>query len=293
MAKIIVTGSKGFIGSHLVTALNKSGHHVEGFDIREHESEDITVAGSFDSSVKAFKPDYIFHLAALKSVPFSFLEPYKVMETNGLGTLRVLEAAKKYNVKKVIYSSSSSIYGGIHDRGYSIEADTPNPLSPYAISKLSGEYYCKIAQVSTVSLRYFNVFGIGQQTDSAYAAVIPKFIKALIKGQEVELHGTGHQARDFTYVSDVVAANVLAMKSKETGTFNVACGESHNLLDMISELQRITGKKLKTKLVASRQGDILMSQASILKAKSLLGYQPKVDFKTGLIKMVEWMRKQA
>lgn len=291
MSKLLITGSNGFIGKHLFTALKKQGHNVQGFDIKDNQGEDITDAKSFDASVKMFKPDYIFHLAALKSVPFSFLEPYKVMETNGLGTLRVLEAAKKHGVKKVIYSSSSSIYGGIHERGYSVESDTPKPLSPYAISKLTGEYYCSLYPGRTSVLRYFNVFGIGQQTDSAYAAVIPKFIKALLKGETVELHGTGHQARDFTYVSDVVAANILAMKSKETGTFNIACGESHNLLELIAELQRITGKKLKTKLLASRQGDILMSQASVLKANSLLGYKAKVDFKTGLIKMVEHMRK--
>ena len=136
------------------------------------------------------------------------------------------------------------------------------------------------------------MFGIGQQTDSAYAAVIPKFIKAILKGETVELHGTGHQSRDFTYVSDVVAANILAMKSKEVGTFNIASGETHNLLELIRLLEKITGKKLKTKYTPSRMGDILMSQASLSKAISLLDYEPKVDFKTGLIKMVEWMRKQ-
>lgn len=286
MSTCLVTGSEGFIGRHLVQVLKQAKHRVIGFDIQISLGEDITHPNALDF-MKYEKVDFVFHLAALKSVPFSFLEPYKVMETNAIGTRRVIEACEKYGVKKLIYSSSSSIYGGSHERGWSIESDTPRPLSPYAISKLSGEYFCQIAKLPTVILRYFNVFGPGQQTDSAYAAVIPKWIEALKKNEAVELYGNGHQARDFTYIDDVIQANILAMKTNETGIFNIARGQSHTLLELLSHLERIMKKKASVKLLPSKEGDIFKSCASKAKANSLLGYTPKVGFVEGLKRMVE------
>jgi UDP-glucose 4-epimerase len=300
--KVIVTGGLGFIGSHLVEALvedndvtiidNRSTGTLE--NLRDFADERLEV---IEGDVAALNLpeifdgcDYVFHLAALPSVVRSINEPLASNESNTTGTLNVLVAAKESGVKKVVYASSSSVYGDA--------AALPKredmclaPLSPYAVTKAAGELYCTVFQhvygLRTISLRYFNVFGPRQDPYSQYAAVIPKFIIAMLNNSPPTVYGDGEQSRDFTFVKHVVEANVHACESSKTGTFNVACGRSITLNELIDLLSEITGRTIAPTYVAPRPGDIRHSLADIAKARSL-GYEPHSNFKKELEETVRW-----
>lgn len=237
----------------------------------------------------------VFHQAALRSVPFSVENPTLVNRVNVEGTLNVLTAAREAGVKRVVYASSSSAYGGGPMQPKK-ETDPPGPVSPYAVSKLAGEYYCRVFSelygLETVSLRYFNVYGPRQDPNSQYAAVIPRFIQWALREEPLEVHGDGLQSRDFTYIDNVVKANLQAAQTRLGigGTFNVGQGETHTLLDLIAVLETNLQVKLKTSHTAARAGDVRFTQADISESKRCLGYNPEVSFAEGLAKTVEFLR---
>lgn len=298
---ILVTGGAGFIGSNLVIELVKLGHNVKVIDnlvtgrIENLDSvkEGITFINASITNIdilkKEFKDiDIVFHLAALPSVPRSVLDPLSSNDSNINGTLNVLIAAKENKVKRVIYAGSSSAYGDTPTLPKK-EDMTPNPLSPYAVSKLSGEYYCKVFSevygMDTITLRYFNVFGPMQNSDSQYAAVIPLFIKKMMNDEQPTIFGDGEQTRDFTFVQNVIEGNILAMKhkSKFSGdVFNVAASSPITVNNLVKTINLLLKKDIKSIYVPHRKGDILHSFADIKKAKEKIGYLPKVSFEEGL-----------
>jgi UDP-glucose 4-epimerase len=237
--------------------------------------------------------DYILHQGALPSVPRSINDPITTNDVNILGTLNILEAAKEFEVKRVICASSSSIYGNSETLP-KIETMPVNPMSPYALTKYAQERYCQIYYnlygLETVSLRYFNVFGPNQDPTSQYSAVIPKFIKLMSEDKEPIIYGDGSQSRDFTYVENVVLANILACNSEKAPgeMINIACGESYTLLDLVKMINEILGKNIEPRFAPERPGDVKHSLASIDKAKELLGYEVKVDFKEGLTRTIDF-----
>jgi UDP-glucose 4-epimerase len=303
--KVVVTGGLGFIGSNIVERLvpenevlvidNKSTGKLENVNHIHSNNLKILIGSITELDLKnAFKGyDYVLHQAALPSVPRSVKDPIGSNEANITGTLKVLTAAKNTGIKKVVFASSSSVYG-----------DTPtlpkkedmliNPLSPYAVTKATGELYCKvfkeIYRLPTVSLRYFNVFGPRQDPNSQYAAVIPKFITAMLNDKSPIVYGDGTQSRDFTFVQNVVDANILACESDITGTFNIACGRRITINQLIGMINDLLGKDIKPKYVDPRPGDIKHSLADISIAKSF-GYDPKGDFKEELRETVGWFEK--
>jgi UDP-N-acetylglucosamine/UDP-N-acetyl-alpha-D-glucosaminouronate 4-epimerase len=303
--KIVVTGGLGFIGSHLAEALvedndvaiidNKSTGKLENIrdlaDKRLRVIEGDVAALSLSEIFEGC--DYVFHLAALPSVQRSIKEPLTTNESNATGTLKVLIAANESGVKKVVFASSSSVYGET--------AELPKredmclaPISPYAVTKAAGELYCKVFHqvygLPTVSLRYFNVFGPRQDPHSHYAAVIPKFIDAILKNEPPTVYGDGEQSRDFTFVKHVVDANVRACESRTTGTFNVACGRSVTLNELLALLSQIFGRDIAPEHVAPRPGDIRHSLADISRARSF-GFSPRSDFKKELEETVRWFER--
>jgi nucleoside-diphosphate-sugar epimerase len=237
--------------------------------------------------------DCVFHQAALRSVPRSLDDPASTNEVNITGTLKLLLACRDGGVKRLVYASSSSIYG---DNRHYPQAETlrPSPLSPYAVSKLAAEHYSliftKTFGLETVSLRYFNVFGPRQDPKSQYAAVIPSFMQAARNGQALEVHGDGRQSRDFTYIDNVVEANLLAAATSGIAgeCFNIAGGKSISLLELIGELERLTGRPLERRHTAPRAGDVRKTWADIRKAKKSLRYKPQVDFREGLRRTWDW-----
>jgi UDP-glucose 4-epimerase len=237
--------------------------------------------------------DYIFHLAALPSVQRSIDEPLMSNESNATGTLKVLIAAKDSGIKKVVYASSSSVYGDTAELPKR-ESMCLAPKSPYAVTKAAGELYCTAFQqvygLHTVSLRYFNVFGPRQDPYSHYSAVIPKFITAMLSDRPPTVYGDGAQSRDFTFVDHVVDANIRACESNETGTFNIACGRSITLNELIALLAELTGRTPTPAYVAPRPGDIRHSLADISKARSF-GYTPRSNFKKELDATVRWFER--
>ena len=303
MKKILVTGGAGFIGSHLVDALVRAGHKVvvvddlsegnednlnESFDKIEFIKEDIL---DVDFS-KLRDLDVIFHLAAKRSVPESLANPEIFEDVNIKGTRRMLDLAKKNNAK-FINSSSSSVYGDAPLPQK--EENTGVRVSPYAITKFTAEDYCglysKIYGVSTISLRYFNVFGPRQAPGSEYAAVIPKFIRLMLKGQQPTVFGDGKQSRDFTYVENVVSANIKAMDSEVQGeVINVANGTPITVLQLVEEINKVLGTDLKPVFLPERKGDIKHSFADNSLAKRLIGYEEVVGFHEGLKKTMEWIK---
>ncbi|MEM4152961.1 MAG: SDR family oxidoreductase [Candidatus Pacearchaeota archaeon] len=307
-AKILVTGGAGFIGSHITEKLVALGYDVVVIDnlstgnIKnlEHIVDNIKfIEGDIldlELIKKISKVDYIFHEAALPSVQRSIKDPKTTIEVNVNGTLNVLLAARDNKVKKVIFASSSSIYG---DRNGKCKKEImkPMPLSPYAISKVTGEYLCKVFShvygLPTVCLRYFNVFGPRQNPDSEYSAVIPKFIKLILQNKQPTIFGDGKQSRDFTYIDNVVYANILAMKSKMKNgeTINIACGESHNLLKLIELINKILDKNIRPIFTEARPGEVKHSLADISKAKKLLGYKPLINFEEGLRRTINFYKK--
>ena len=306
--KYIVTGGAGFIGSHIVEAL--AGTHevivIDNFFSGKPENlRDIpgptVIRGSITDLPflhRAFRDaDGVFHLAAIASVARSVDDPAATHETNLTGTLNVLLAARDCGVKKVVFSSSSAVYGDeptLPKR----ESMLPAPLSPYAVSKLAGEYYCNVfsglSALKTISLRYFNVFGPRQDPHAEYAAVIPKFITRLLDNQPPLIFGDGNQTRDFVYVKDVVRANLLAMESPVTGTFNIGSGQKIDLTLLANNLAGIMNVNLPPVYEKPRAGDIRDSVSDISAAKKALGYSAACSLEQGLTETIRWFsdRKQ-
>ena len=299
MKKVIVTGGAGFIGSHLTELLLSRGYHViiiDDFstgkmaniepllknikvDFIQGSITDLPLLQNLFQGV-----DFVFHQAALSSVPRSVADPLSTNKVNITGTLNVLLAARDNNVKKVIYASSSSVYG-----------DTPtlpkredmvsNPQSPYALTKLVSEYYCRIFHqiydLPTICLRYFNVYGLRQDSDSQYAAVIPIFIARLSQNKPPIIYGDGEQTRDFTFVKDVIQANIIGAESDACGIFNIGRGENSTLNDLAKTITDLMGKDLQSEYQPPRVGDVRDSLADISKARAI-GYEPQYSLDKGL-----------
>ncbi len=306
MAKYIVTGGAGFIGSNIVRELVRRGESVKVIDNlstgHRENLEDLmdkiefvkADIGDLEALQKEFKgADYVLHQAALCSVPRSIDNPINSNDANVAGTLNVLTAARDNKIKRVVYASSSSVYGDITTPA-KIEEERGKILSPYALTKLAGEIYCQLFYelygLETVVLRYFNVFGPSQDPESQYAAVIPLFIKAALNNESPVIFGDGVQSRDFTYVANNVEANILAATRPGIAgeVFNIACNTSISLNELVAEINHILGKNIKPVFKPRRSGDIKHSKADITKAKTLMGYEPKVSFREGLKKTVRW-----
>jgi UDP-glucose 4-epimerase len=296
---VLVTGGAGFIGSHLAQELAERNYNVVIIDnlftgkkenIEELVKKDnvefnqgsVTDVPLLQSLFKGV--EYVFHQAAIPSVPRSVDNPLASHEANATGTLNVLLAARDGGVKKVIYASSSSVYGDIPTLPKR-EDMAPNPQSPYAVTKLTGEYYCQVFQqvygLSTVCLRYFNVYGPRQDPDSQYAAVIPKFIKRVSEGMPPIIFGDGEQTRDFTFIRDAVEANILFAESNASGVFNIGKGSKISINELAMLVSRFMDKDLEPVHHAPRAGDIRHSLADIAKAKAC-GYNPKYTLERGL-----------
>jgi nucleoside-diphosphate-sugar epimerase len=318
MAHCLVTGGAGFIGSHLVEGLLQAGHQVRVLDDlstgsmrnvqavhQRLEAEGVAFSlETMDGSILApavlteamVGIDYVFHQAALPSVAFSLQDPLQCNRANVEGTLCVLMAACEAGVKRVIYAGSSSAYGNSPTLPKQ-EEQPPNPLSPYAVAKLTGEHYCRVFThvhgLETVILRYFNVFGTRQNPNSQYAAVIPAFIKALLQDQPLYVYGDGHQSRDFTYVANVVQGNMLAMTAPRVAgqVINLALGGRTTLLELIAYLEALSQRQARVMLLPPRAGDVKHSQADITRAKTLLGFETTVDVEEGLARTLAYYRQ--
>jgi UDP-glucose 4-epimerase len=308
--KYIVTGGTGFIGSHIVENLIQNNHEVVILDnlfsgtllnIAPFLKKDSVtfVQGSITDLpllAKTFEgADGIFHEGAIASVPRSIANPVATNEANVTGTLNVLVAARDCGVRKVLFASSSSVYGNDNTLP-KCEDMMPHPLSPYAVSKLTGEYYMNVFSelygIQTVSLRYFNVFGPRQDPNSEYAAVIPRFITKILNHQSPVIYGNGGQTRDFTYIKDVVQANIRTMESDAVGVFNVAYCKRIDLVELASLITEITGITVPLVYEPPRAGDVRDSLADITRAQGVFGYAPEYTVKTGLMETIEWYRNQ-
>jgi len=307
MKHYLVTGGAGFIGSNLVEELLQQGERVrvlDNFSTGRRENlkpfiNDIElIEGDIRSLSTVYRAvdgvDFVLHQAALPSVPRSVEDPITTNEVNVTGTLNVLIAARDRYVKRVVFSSSSSIYGNNNNLPKQ-EDMKPDPLSPYAAAKLTGEKYCKIFSevygLSTIVLRYFNVFGPRQDPSSQYSAVIPKFICMMKANKIPTIYGDGEQSRDFTFVKNVVRANLLACKNMELKheIFNAACQQQITVNQLVQYLNEILGTNIQPKYAPPRAGEVKHSLANISKAKTLLNYNPIVDFKEGLKITVDWL----
>jgi len=283
MAFYLVTGGAGFIGSNIVHELVRRGDRVRVIDNFSTGDVRKAVAGI----------DYILHQAALPSVPRSIRDPVASNESNVSGTVNLLTAAKDASVKRLVFASSSSIYGDTPTLPKT-EDMPPNPCSPYAVSKAAGEHYCRVFfevyGLETVVLRYFNIFGPRQDPASPYAAVIPLFIAKIAKGERPVIFGDGTQSRDFTFVENAVRANLLAAAAPEAPgkTFNIAGGKRYSLNDLVEKLNTIMGTALDPLYEEACLGDVKHSWANISLAKRHLGYEPLIDFEEGLGKTVTW-----
>ena len=299
--KVVVTGGLGFIGSHLVETLckeneviiidNESTGKLENIKHLELDNISLDLGDITQIDLKnTFEGcDYVFHHAALASVPASVADPIHCNLVNVTGTLKVLLAARDAEVQKVIFASSSAVYGDNEE--LLIHENAPlKPTSPYSVSKIAGEMYCQnftdIYGLSTISLRYFNVFGPRQDPNSQYAAVIPKFIEALHNDEQPIIYGDGEQTRDFIYVKDVVRANILAAESDVTGVFNVASGKSITINQLMQIIVQVMGKDLNPLYAESRPGDIKHSSADITQAKSF-GFSNPSKFNEGLMETID------
>lgn len=309
--RFLVTGGAGFIGSHIVERLLKEGHFVRVLDNFSSGKRENLPHSSFEliegdirdknASDKACQGiDFILHQAALRSVPKSIADPESYNDVNINGVLCMLQAAVKNKVKRFVFASSSSIYGDT-DKFPQQETDLPLLISPYALSKLTGEYYCrifsKIYGLETACLRYFNVFGPRQALDDEYAVVIPKFIDCILHDKQPPIFGTGLQSRDFTYIDNVVEANILAA-TKEGGArshevFNVANGKDNTVLDLVNLLNKIIGKNIQPEFLPVRAGDVFRTLADISKIKEKLGFKSQAGFEEGLKKTVEYFKNKA
>jgi UDP-glucose 4-epimerase len=294
--KYLLTGGAGFIGKHLSKGLLADGHEVlilDDFSNAKKELVDSRVKileGSL-LDVKNFAQelqncDGVFHLAAEVSVPKSLVNPKKTLDVNGLGVLRLLEFMRDMKIPKIVYSCTCAVYGDKGDVEIS-EDMLPAPLSPYAYAKLEGEYlmktYAHLYGIKAVIFRYFNVYGVGQDPNSPYSAVIPIFISKIQNGEKIRIFGDGKQTRDFVRVEDVVEANKRAMNSDvQCEVINVGCGKSITLLELINILEKVAGKKVELEFLPHREGDIVYSKGSIKKLKELLKFEPSQDLEAGL-----------
>ena len=304
----LVTGGAGFIGSHIVEELVRRGHRVRVFDDlsagrREYlaavaDKVELVVGDirDLDALRRAMEGvQYVSHQAALRAVSRSMEDPASYVDVNVKGTLHVLMAAKDAGARRVVSASSSSVFGDAKKFPQK-ESYLPAPISPYAATKLAGEALChtytKSFGLEAVSLRYFNVFGPRQDPESQYAVVIPRFITAALRGQPLEVHWDGKQSRDFSYIDNIVHANLAAAKAPKAAgeAFNIGNGRTHSLLDVIKGLERLSGKKLAREFKPKRAGDVRKTMADISKAKRLLGYRPPATFEQGLAKTWEWFK---
>jgi len=307
-SRVLVTGGAGFIGSHLVDRLVADGHLVRVLDDfssgreanLEHAKPKIElIRGSICDGQVVTKAvagcDVVFHEAAVPSVPRSVAEPLRTNAANIDGTLLVLDAARRAGVRRVVFAASSSAYGNTETLP-KVESMPATPLSPYALQKYAGEVYCRLYHelygLETVALRYFNVFGPRQNPESEYAAVIPRFIHACLRGECPRIYGDGEQTRDFTYVSDAVKANVLAALARRAAgcVINVAGGRRTSLNQLFAAIRAETGAKVEAIHEEPRRGDVRHSLASLDRARELLGYAPAVELNLGLAKTIESFR---
>lgn len=312
MSTYLVTGGAGFIGSHIVTALVERGDRVRVLDNLstgkranlahladkvELVEGDLVDRAAVDRALDGVK--IVFHQAALASVPRSVAEPLDTNAACVTGTVNLLDAARKCGVERVVYAGSSSIYGDRTAAAAKHETDLPDPVSPYAAAKAAGELYCQAFTATyglpTVTVRYFNVFGPRQDPQSEYAAVLPKFVMKMLAGERPTIFGDGKQSRDFTYVANIVAGNLLAASVPEAAgkTFNIACGEKLDLLDLVAAINRVLGTKLEPVFDPPRAGDVRDSLADISLAKKVLGYKPVIDFDEGLRRSIDYYRTLA
>jgi UDP-glucose 4-epimerase len=306
----LVTGGAGFIGSHLVETLLEEGaavHVLDNFStgLRQNLAPLLSQVKLFEGDVRdpalvrqaVEGVDYVLHHAAVASVPASIDDPLTAHECNATGTLNLLQACREAGVRRVVYASSSAVYGNPPVQP-NHESMAPMPLSPYAVSKLSAEQYCQVyTQVyglETVSLRYFNVFGPRQDPTSPYSAVIAIFIARMLTGQPPVIHGDGLQSRDFIYVVNNVRANLLAAITPGVAgqVFNIACGQRYTLLDLVGALNQVLGTNLAPMHADPRSGDVRHSLADISAARAALNFTPPVDFMEGLRRTVAWYREQ-
>jgi len=323
MALCLVTGGAGFIGSHLAEELLQQGKTVRVLDNfstgKEQNIEAIIAPGFSPDRFELMRGDirdcetcrkacagveYVFHQAALGSVPRSVADPITTDAVNSQGTLNMLIAARDARVKRFIYASSSSVYGDRpaapgEEAPPKVESQVPNPQSPYAVSKLTGENYCRvfwnIYGLQTISLRYFNVFGQRQDADSAYAAVIPRFVTALLQGRPATIYGDGLQSRDFTHVENAVRANISAAGAPEEAcgeAYNIACGERTTLNELYMRLTALTGKSTVPQYAPPRTGDVRHSRADVSRAAQVLNYHPSIAIAEGLQKTTDWFIQQ-
>jgi len=304
---VLVTGGAGFVGSNLVSRLLERGQ-----DVRVLDDLSTGYPGNVDGRAELVECDVsdedvvakavagaevVFHLAAHRSVIGSVEHPLATDTANTHGTLTVLKCALDAGVRRVVYASSSSVYGGAAALP-TVETAVPMPRSPYAVSKLAAEQYCRVFTelygLETVALRYFNVYGPRQRPDSAYAAVIPLFIRSLFSGERPVVHGEGDQTRDFTFVDDVVEANLAASSAPGQAAagrvFNIACGGSHSLLELLDVLGRLIGVDPQPVHAPPREGDIRHSQADVTAARDTLGFEARVSLEDGLRRTIEWSR---
>jgi len=313
MKKYLITGGAGFIGSSIARHLITQGQFVRvldnfysgkeenldfakglGRDKFELIRGDITNPADGDKACEGM--DYVLHQAALRSVPKSLEDPLAYNRVNIDGVLRMLQSASKHKVKRFVFASSSSIYGDTENFPEN-ETHLPLLISPYALSKLAGEYYCRIYAeffgVETVCLRYFNVFGPRQALDDEYAVVVPKFIHCLLNDQPPPIFGTGKQSRDFTYIDNVISANILSATTQgiKHEVLNVATGHEHSVLDLVDSINHIIGKNIPPKFLPVRAGDVFRTSADISKIQKVLKYQPEVGFEEGLKCTVEYFKK--
>jgi UDP-glucose 4-epimerase len=309
-SKVLVTGGAGFIGSNLAERLVRDGHDVRVLDnFSTGRRENLAELGDqielIEGDIQSYERvhtavrgcDTVFHQAALPSVPRSIQDPLTSNATNVTGTLNVLLAARDSGVRRVVFASSSSIYGANPDLPK--REDMPVvPIAPYAVSKLAAEGYCRafhrVYGIETVALRYFNVFGPRQDPMSQYAAVIPRFIRAALGGARAVIYGDGEQSRDFTHVDNAVEANVLAASAHGVvgEVFNIACGERVSLNAILAELSGLTGERIEPEHEEARPGEVRHSLADISRARSELGYTPSVDLSQGLESTLGWYRER-
>lgn len=305
MKRYLVTGGAGFIGSHIAEELVERGHKVRIVDNfltgkRENIASFLDKIELIEGDIRDFSlckrasdgVDFVLHQAALPSVPRSIEDPLMTNEINVKGTLNLLLASRDAGVKKFVFASSSSVYGDDPSLPKK-EGEEGAPLSPYAISKLVGEMYCQvfsqIYSLSTVCLRYFNIFGPRQDPYSQYSAVIPNFINKMVKEESPTIFGDGEQSRDFTYVANVVEANKLAVEAKDVSgeILNIACGERTTVNSLVIEINQILKKDIKAIYDKLRPGDVMHSYADISEAENVLKYKPLVSFSEGLKRTIQ------
>lgn len=312
MTTYVVTGGAGFIGSHIADRLLRDGNTVHVVDnLITGRTENLDYLKSLDADLHIHEvsiTDYeellpafegvevVFHQAALASVPRSVANPRETNLHCVTGTLNVLDAARNSGVRRVVYAASSSAYGD-QEGQYKHEGMVPEPISPYGVAKLTGEFYCQAFYASygleTVALRYFNVFGARQDPQSEYAAVIPKFITLMQEGVQPTIYGTGEQSRDFTYIDNVIHGNLLASESSDAvgQVMNLATGGRVSLLELVESLNTVMGISIEPNHEDARAGDILHSQADVSKAEDLLDFAPVVPFEEGLRRTVAWYQE--